>query len=108
MGRKRRVMNRRDFLRSTGGFAAAATILPRVVHAQTQKIPKIGVLWHAGSREEEGAYFPALLQGFRDLGYIEGRTIIFEHRYANEQYDRFPGQVAELIGLNVDVLIASI
>ena len=66
------------------------------------------MLWHAGSQEEEGAYFPALIQGFKDLGYVEGRTIVFEHRYVAEQYERFPAQVAELIDLKVDAIIASI
>jgi len=64
--------------------------------------------WHAGSAEEEGLYFPALIQGFKDLGYIEGRNVTFEHRYASEQYERFPAQAAELVDLRVDAMIASI
>ena len=54
------------------------------------------MLWHAGSAEEEGTYFTALMKGFADLGYVDGKTAHFKHRYANEQYDRFPAQASEL------------
>src|SRR5262249_11051654 len=73
---------------------------------QGRKIPTIGVLWHAGSAEEEGPYFKALLQGFSDLGYADGRTIKFEHRFPNETPARFKSMAAELISLNVDVLVS--
>jgi putative ABC transport system substrate-binding protein len=67
--------------------------------------PRIGVLWHAGSAEEEGPYFTSLLQ-FRDLGYVEGKTITFEHRFPNETPDRFKSMAAELASLHVDVLVS--
>jgi putative ABC transport system substrate-binding protein len=99
-------MNRRDFITI---FGAAALAWPSCGNAQVPgKIPKIGLLWHAGGAEEEGTYFTSLIQGFKDLGYVEGRTILFEHRYAHEQYDRFPALAQELVDLKVDVLVASI
>jgi putative tryptophan/tyrosine transport system substrate-binding protein len=99
-------MNRRKFVTI---FGAAVLALPSRGRAQVSaKIPKVGMLWHAGSAEEEGAYFASLTGGFKDLGYIEGRTILFEHRYAHEQYDRFPALTQELVDLKVDVLMASI
>jgi putative ABC transport system substrate-binding protein len=99
-------MNRRELLAI---FASAAVALPGRASAQTSaKIPKVGMLWHAGSAEEEGAYFASLTEGFKDMGYVEGRTILFEHRYAHEQYDRFPALAQELVDLKVDVLMASI
>jgi putative tryptophan/tyrosine transport system substrate-binding protein len=99
-------MNRREFITILG---TAALALPSRGNAQVSaKIPKVGMLWHAGSAEEEGAYFASLTEGFRDLGYVEGRTILFEHRYAHEQYDRFPTLAKELVDLKVDVLMASI
>jgi ABC-type uncharacterized transport system substrate-binding protein len=73
---------------------------------QTRKIPRIGVLWHAGSAEEEGPNFTELVRGFRDLGYVEGRNIALEHRFPNELPDRFRSMAAELVSSEVDVLIA--
>jgi putative ABC transport system substrate-binding protein len=96
-------MRRRDFL----ALGAAGAIMPLTARAQRAP-PKIGMLWHAGSAEEEGSYFAALMKGFGDLGYVEGRTAHFEHRYANEEYERFPAMARELIALNVDVIMASI
>jgi putative ABC transport system substrate-binding protein len=99
-------MNRRELITI---FGTAALALPGRVKAQAfAKIPKVGMLWHAGSAEEEGAYFASLTEGFKDLGYVEGRTILFEHRYAHEQYDKFPALAQELLDLKVDVLMASI
>jgi putative ABC transport system substrate-binding protein len=99
-------MNRRELITI---FGTAALALPGRAKAQASaKIPKVGMLWHAGSAEEEGAYFASLTEGFKDLGYVEGRTILFEHRYAHEQYDRFPALARELLDLKVDVLMASI
>ena len=99
-------MNRREFITI---FGTAALALPSRGNAQiSTKIPKVGMLWHAGSAEEEGAYFASLTEGFKDLGYVDGRTILFEHRYAHEQYDRFPALAQELVDLKVDVLMASI
>jgi putative tryptophan/tyrosine transport system substrate-binding protein len=99
-------MNRREFITI---FGTAALALPSRGNAQVSaKIPKVGMLWHAGSAEEEGAYFASLTEGFKELGYVEGRTILFEHRYAHEQYDRFPALAQELVDLKVDVLMASI
>jgi putative tryptophan/tyrosine transport system substrate-binding protein len=72
-------MKRREFFALLG---SAIVAIPCTVRSeQTSKVPKIGVLWHAGSAEEERVPLDALLQGFRDLGYVEGRNIIFEHRF---------------------------
>lgn len=103
-------MNRRTFM---AAFGTAALAWPSGGIAQAPgknpgKIPRIGMLWHAASAEAEGSYFKSLIQGFKDLGYVEGRTILFEHRYADEQYDRFPALAQELVGLKVDVVMASI
>jgi putative ABC transport system substrate-binding protein len=64
------------------------------------------VLWHAGNAEEERIPLGALVQGFKALNYVEGRNISFEHRFPNEQPERFVSLAAELVGLRVDVLIA--
>src|SRR5215831_8119744 len=97
-------MNRRTFVVCVAG---ALVTMPFAVRAQQpRKLPRIGVLWHAANAEEEGEYFRSFLQGFRDLGYVEGQTIVFENRFANEQYDRFTNFAAELVALKVDILVA--
>jgi putative tryptophan/tyrosine transport system substrate-binding protein len=95
-------MKRRDLLPLVCGGMAA---LPSLALAQAGRVPRIGVLWHAGSAEEEGAYYTGLLQGFRDLGYDEGRNISIVHRFPNEMPERFRSIVSELVALKVDVLI---
>jgi putative ABC transport system substrate-binding protein len=98
------MMRRRAFITLLGGAAAAWPLAARA--QQAKRGPRIGVLWHAGSAEEEGPYFTSLLQGFRDLGYVEGKTITFEHRFPNEIPDRFKSMAAELASLQVDVLVS--
>jgi hypothetical protein len=76
------VIDRRTFLAGTGTVLLAA---PFAAEAQPAgKLPRIGVLWHAANAEEEGPYLRALLEGFRSVGYVEGRNIAFEHRFPNE------------------------
>lgn len=69
--------------------------------------PKNGVLWHAGNPEEEGPLFTALVEGFRNLGYVEGRNIALEHRFPNEIPERFKSMAADLVSLNVDALVGA-
>jgi putative tryptophan/tyrosine transport system substrate-binding protein len=95
-------MRRRELLTLSLGVIAG---LPTSVHAQTGKPPKVGILWHAGSAEEEGRYFHGMVQGFRDLGYIDGQNIVLEHRFPDELPDRFRSMAAELVALKVDVLV---
>jgi putative tryptophan/tyrosine transport system substrate-binding protein len=86
-----------------GGAAAA---WPLAAHPQPAgRIPTVGVLWHAGSPSEEQPYFDALLQSFKELGYVEGRNIKFEHRFPNEIPERFRQMAAELASLNVAAIV---
>jgi putative tryptophan/tyrosine transport system substrate-binding protein len=95
-------MRRREFMMGLAGAAFAT----RDVSAAQAHIPVIGVLWHAGSPEAEQPYFDALMRGFRDLDYVEGRNVKFEHRFPNENPDRFQGMAEELVALRVDVIVA--
>ena len=98
-------IHRREFIFALGG---AATVWPRKARAQgKRRVPKVGVLWHAGSAEEEGRLFTTLVEGFKKLGYIDGQTIVLEHRFPNEIPERFRSMAAELVALNVDVLMSS-
>jgi putative tryptophan/tyrosine transport system substrate-binding protein len=79
--------------------------LPTFPRAQAGRIPTVGVLWHAGSAQEEGVYYTSLVEGFRALGYVDGQNISFKHRFPNERPENFRSMVAELVALNVDVLV---
>ena len=73
---------------------------------QPTKIPRIGYLTAAGqpgmaSRTE------AFRQGLRDLGYVEGKNIVVEWRFADGKADQLPGLVAELIALKVDLIVSA-
>ena len=96
-------IGRRKFLATLGGAAAAWPLAAR--EQQGGKIPTVGYLWHAGSPQEEVPYFEALLEGFARLGYVDGRNIKLEHRFPNERPERFKSMAAELVSLNVDVLM---
>jgi putative tryptophan/tyrosine transport system substrate-binding protein len=95
-------MRRREF---TTLLCAAISTLPTLAHGQLSHLPRVGILWHAGSAAEEGAYYTALVDGFRELGYIDGQNISLEHRFPNELPDLFRSMVADLIQSKVDVLV---
>jgi putative ABC transport system substrate-binding protein len=73
--------------------------------AKYSKIPRIGFLRQSRSSVMR-LRFDAFRQGLRDLGYLEGKTIVIEERSADEQYERLPSLAAELVRLNVDVIVA--
>src|SRR3954452_21764262 len=99
-------MRRRTLLLT--GLASAFALELRAQPRPPVKLPRVGMLWHAGNAEEEGSYFDSLLLGFSELGYVDRRTIVLEHLYADEKYERFPGMAQELVARNVDVMMASI
>jgi putative ABC transport system substrate-binding protein len=72
---------------------------------QPAKIPRIGYVSGTGDPKTPGLQVETFRQGLRDLGYVEGKNILIEHRYTEGNQDRAPGLVAELIQLNVDVLL---
>ncbi len=72
---------------------------------QPGKVPRIGYV-SGGDDPKLRAAVKGFRQGLRDLGYIEGKTILVEYRYAEGKLDRIPGLVAELVQLKVDVLVS--
>jgi ABC-type uncharacterized transport system substrate-binding protein len=77
---------------------------PLTARAQPRdKLPLIGVL-EPGSPQQHTPCIPALQQGLRDLGYVEGQTITFAYRFADGHSDRLPALAAELVQLAPDVL----
>jgi putative ABC transport system substrate-binding protein len=99
-------MRRRQFIRLIGGAAAAWPLAARA--QQATKIPRIGVLWHAGNEQQEAMFLGALRKGLNELGYFEGKNIELVNRFADEHYDRFDGFAAELVKANVNVIVASV
>ena len=81
---------------------ALASVLASGLAAAQQEIkaPRVGVILN----DAPGPVFDALRQGFVQLGYVEGRNIIIEGRFAHGKLDRVPELAAELVGLNVDVI----
>jgi putative ABC transport system substrate-binding protein len=71
---------------------------------QSAKVPRIGYL-SANSASATTAGTEAFRQGLRELGYIQGKTIMIEWRYAEEKRDRLPPLAAELVRLKVDVIV---
>ena len=82
-----------------------AVFLATVSFAQAQqpkKVPRIGFL---GSLSPSDSRIEAFRQGLRDLGYLEGKNIVVEYRYAEGKVDRFPDLVAEVVRIKVDIIV---
>jgi len=75
---------------------------------QPKKVPRIGYVSGAGDSSTPTRGIDTFRQGLRDLGYIEGKNIVVEYRYAEGKLDMLPGLVAELVQLKVDVLVSPV
>src|SRR6187397_2346405 len=96
-------MRRREFFTLVGGAAA----WPLAVHAQqAAKAPVIGFLG-SGTVSSGNQWVAAFVQRLRELGWIEGRTIAIEHRWAEGRSDRAAEIAAEFVRRNVDVIVTS-
>jgi putative ABC transport system substrate-binding protein len=91
------VIGRRTFLAGTGAVLLAPPLA--VEGQQAAKVARIGALMGAGPLTE------AFLQGLRDLGYVEGRNVVIEYRSSEGKLERLPALAAELVALNVDVIV---
>jgi putative ABC transport system substrate-binding protein len=94
-------MKRRDFIVLISG---AAVGWPLAARAQQTKLYRIGALF-VGNADVE-SFRTQLSDELRKSGYVEGRTVAFELRSAEEKLDRLPKLAAELVGLKVDVIVA--
>jgi putative ABC transport system substrate-binding protein len=91
-------MIRRQFIALAGGAAVAWPL--RAGAQQSGKVYKIGI-FSAGS--DPSPLRGALRDGLHELGWIEGKNLTFEDRYAEDKLDRLPRLAAELVNLKVDV-----
>ena len=96
------MMNRRRFVRVIAGGLAIAGSVTEGQAAAT--VYRVGFLLGA-SEESVASLFGALREGLRDLGYVEGRNLVFEARYAGGKMERLPDLAAELVRLRVDVIV---
>jgi putative ABC transport system substrate-binding protein len=96
-------MQRREFITFVGGLGTA---WPLVARAQQSagRVPRIGFLGAASAAGSAKA-IDVLRTGLREFGYVEGRNVDIEFRWAEERYDRLPQLVTELIAARVDLLI---
>src|SRR5262245_21246805 len=104
-----RAMKRREFLCGLVG-AAAAFPLPYAAaqDASRQQSRKVGILWHAANLAEEQVMFGPFSEGMRELGYVEGRNVIYDHTFVDENYDLFRARAQELISRKADLILASV
>ncbi len=99
-------MRRRDFIAGIAGTAAAAW--PLVARAQQpDRMRRIGVLMGIAKDAEGQSRVTALREGLRDLGWIEGRNIELEYRWAAGQPELLRKDAAELVALRPDVIMSS-
>ena len=94
-------MKRRKFMTLLGG---AAVTWPTTLRAQQLAMPAIGFL-HLTSLEMKQSYLAAFHRGLGETGYVEGRNVAVEYRWGQGHNDRLPSLVAELVRLQVSVIV---
>jgi putative tryptophan/tyrosine transport system substrate-binding protein len=97
-------MRRRDFIALVGAAAASVPIAARA--QQTRRLPTVGFLV-PGTPESHGKWVAAFAQRLSELGWIEGRTLTIEYRWAEGRNERMAEYATEFVGLKVDVIVTS-
>jgi ABC-type uncharacterized transport system substrate-binding protein len=95
-------MKRREFITLLGGAVAAWPLAVRA--QQAAKVYRIGFL-SAGAQVRPAKVWSIFVNELREVGWIEGKNIVFEQRYADNRLDRLPELATELVRLDVDVIV---
>jgi len=101
-------MRRREFIAAVIGFSALTlALVPCTARSQERaKVPRVGFMGNSTATLEANLIKP-FRDGFRELGYEEGRNIEIEFRWAEGNYARFPELIAELLAKKVDVIVTA-
>jgi putative ABC transport system substrate-binding protein len=97
-------VNRREFITLLGGATVAWPLAARA--QQLGKLPTIGILG-SGTPATHGHWYAAFVQRLRELGWIDGRTVAIEYRWAEDRTDRAAEIAAEFVRRKVDVIVTS-
>ena len=99
------MITRRHLLVAIG---VGAVVSPLASHAQQKpaKVPRIGYLDYTSS-DHASMRLERLRSGLRDLGYVEGKTVVIEVRSAEGEIERLAGLAAQLVEMKVDVIVAT-
>jgi putative tryptophan/tyrosine transport system substrate-binding protein len=96
-------MRRREFIALLGGAAVA---WPLAARAQQAAMPVIGVI-NSGTSAANAKNVTALRQALKEAGFVDRESVVIEFRWAENQFDRLPGLVSDLIGLPVAVIVGN-
>ena len=98
-------MKRRTFIALIGGAAGAWPLVTRAQQAEKKRT--IGLLAPSSPTPAVTAFDASFIDALRELGWIEGKNVTFERRYAENRLERLPELAAELVRLNVEVIVAT-